>query len=153
VAAVSMGIPAVRTKLLAYAIGATFGGASGAFLGSYFTVVSGDNFQFGFSVLILSMIILGGLGSIWGAVVGGLALGYVNYWLLPNVLNNVPSHLGLNFQLSTIEFGIYGFLLVLVMIVRPQGLLPERRRRLELTAEVAAEDAQLAEVPAGGTPT
>jgi branched-chain amino acid transport system permease protein len=146
VAAVSMGIPLVRTKLLAYAIGATFGGVSGAFLGSYFTVVSGDNFQFGFSVLILSMIIIGGLGSIWGALVGGLALGYVNYWLLPNVLDNVPSKLGLNFQLSTVEFGVYGFLLVLVMVVRPQGLLPERRRRLELTAAVAPEDAQLAEV-------
>ena len=146
VAAVSMGIPLVRTKLLAYALGATFGGVSGAFLGSYFTVVSGDNFQFGFSVLILSMIIIGGLGSIWGAVVGGLLLGYVNYWLLPNVLNDVPSKLGLNFQLSTVEFGVYGFLLVLVMIVRPQGLLPERRRRLELTSEIAPEDAQLAEV-------
>ncbi|HZU61699.1 MAG TPA: branched-chain amino acid ABC transporter permease [Solirubrobacteraceae bacterium] len=146
VAAVSMGIPAVKTKLMAYAIGATFGGVSGAFLGSYFTVVTGDNFQFGFSVLILSMIIMGGLGSIWGAVVGGLLLGYVNYWLLPNVLNDVPGKLGLNFQLSTVEFGVYGFLLVLVMIVRPQGLLPERKRRLELTAEVAADDAQLAEV-------
>jgi branched-chain amino acid transport system permease protein len=146
VAAVSMGIPLVRTKLLAYAIGATFGGVSGAFLGSYFTVVSGDNFQFGFSVLILSMIIIGGLGSIWGALVGGLLLGYVNYWLLPSVLNNVPSKLGLNFPLSEVEFGVYGFLLVLVMVVRPQGLVPERRRRLELTAQVAAEDAQLAEV-------
>ncbi len=146
VAAVSMGIPLVRTKLLAYALGAAFGGVSGAFLGSYFTVVSGDNFQFGFSVLILSMIIIGGLGSIGGALVGGLGLGYVNYWLLPDVLNNVPSKLGLNFQLSTVEFGVYGFLLVLVMVVRPQGLFPERRRRLELAGAVAAEDAQLAEV-------
>ncbi len=146
VAAVSMGIPLVRTKLLAYALGAAFGGVSGAFLGSYFTVVSGDNFQFGFSVLILSMIIIGGLGSIWGSLIGGLLLGYVNYWLLPDVLNNVPSKLGLNFQLSTVEFGVYGFLLVLVMVVRPQGLFPERRRRLELAGAVAAEDAQLTEV-------
>ena len=146
VAAVSMGIPLVRTKLLAYAMGAAFGGASGAFLGSYFTVASPDDFKFGFSVLILSMIIIGGLGSIWGAVVGGLLLGYVNYWLLPNVLNNVPSKLGLNFPLSEVEFGVYGFILVLVMIVRPQGLVPERRRKLELTGEVAADDAQLAEV-------
>ena len=69
----------------------------------------------------------------------------MNYWLLPNVLNDIPSKLGLNFQLSTVEFGVYGFLLVLVMVVRPQGLLPERRRKLELTAAVAPEDAQLAE--------
>ena len=152
VAAVSMGIPSVKTKLLAYAIGAAFGGISGAFLGTYHTVVSGDDFQFGFSVLILSMIIVGGLGSIWGAVLGGLLLGYINYWLLPNVLNSVPSKLGLNFQLTDVEFGVYGFLLVLVMLLRPQGLLPERRRQMELTAEIAAEDAQLVEVagPTGG---
>jgi branched-chain amino acid transport system permease protein len=146
VAAVSMGIPLVRTKLFAYAIGATFGGVSGAFLGSYHSVVSGDDFQFGFSVLILSMVIIGGLGSIWGALMGGLLIGYVNYYLLPDVLNSLPSKLGLNFQLTDVTFGVYGFMLVVVMLLRPQGLLPERRRRLELTAEVAADDAQLAEV-------
>jgi branched-chain amino acid transport system permease protein len=145
VAAVSMGIPSVKTKLLAYAMGATFGGMSGAFLGSYNTVVSGDDFQFGFSVLILSMVIVGGIGSIWGVMLGGLLLGYINYWLLPSVLNNVPSHLGLNFQLTDVEFGVYGFLLVIVMLLRPQGLFPERRRRLEIRGEIAAEDAQLVE--------
>ena len=76
-----------------------------------------------------------------------LLLGYINYYLIPDVLNTLPAKLGLNFNLTDIEFGIYGFLLVLVMILRPQGLLPERRRRLELTGEIAAEDAQLAEVP------
>ena len=52
------------------------------------------------------------------------------------------------------EFGIFGFLLVIMMMLRPQGLIPERRRQLELTAEIAAEDAQLAEAPGtrrGGT--
>ena len=93
------------------------------------------------------MVIIGGLGSIWGAVLGGLLLGYINHWLIPDVLNALPSKLGLNFSLTEIEFGIFGFLLVLVMILRPQGLLPERRRRLELTGEIAAEDSQLAEVP------
>ena len=57
VAAVSMGIPSVRTKLSAYSIGAAFGGMSGAFLGAFHTVVSGSDFQFGFSVFILSMVI------------------------------------------------------------------------------------------------
>jgi branched-chain amino acid transport system permease protein len=145
VAAVSMGIPSVKTKLLAYSIGATFGGVSGAFLGAYNTVVSGDDFQFGFSVLILSMIIIGGLGSIWGSVLGGLLLGYANYWLLPKVLNGLPGTFGLHFQLTDVLFGVYGFLLVFVMLSRPQGLLPERRRRLELSGEIAAEDAQLVE--------
>src|SRR2546421_5218429 len=145
VAAVSMGIPAVKTKLLAYSIGAAFGGLSGAFLGSFHTVVSGDDFQFGFSVFILSMVIIGGLGSIWGAVLGGLLLGYINYYLIPDVFNDLPSKFGLHFQLTEIEFGIYGFLLVFVMLVRPQGLFPERRRRLELTSGIAAQDAELTE--------
>ena len=150
VAAVSMGIPLVKTKLLAYSIGAAFGGMSGAFFGTYYTVVNAAQFQFGFSIFILAMVIIGGLGSIWGAVVGGLALGYINNYLIPDVLNNLPSKLGFNFQLTSVEFGIFGFLLVIMMLLRPQGLIPERRRRLELTAEIAPEDAQLAEAP--GTP-
>ena len=152
VAAVSMGIPLVKTKLLAYSIGAAFGGMSGAFFGAYYTTVNAAQFQFGFSIFILAMVIIGGLGSIWGAVVGGLALGYINNYLIPDLLNGIPAKLGFNFQLTQVEFGIFGFLLVLMMILRPQGLIPERRRRLELTAEIAAEDAQLVETqgPAGG---
>jgi branched-chain amino acid transport system permease protein len=150
VAAVSMGIPLVKTKLLAYAIGAAFGGMSGAFFGTYYTVVNAGQFQFGFSIFILAMVIIGGLGSIWGAVVGGLALGYINNYLIPVVLNDIPAKLGFHFQLTTVEFGIFGFLLVIMMVLRPQGLIPERRRRLELTAEIAPPDAQLAEAP--GTP-
>jgi branched-chain amino acid transport system permease protein len=149
VAAVSMGIPLVKTKMLAYAIGAAFGGMSGAFLGSYDSVVNAGQFQFGFSIFILAMVIIGGLGSIWGALVGGLLLGYINNWLLPDVLNGLPSHFGLNFQLTQVEFGIFGFLLVLTMVLRPQGLLPERRRRLELTSAIPAEDAQLGNEPEG----
>ena len=147
VAAVSMGIPAVRTKLMAYSIGAAFGGMSGAFIGTYFTVVNASQFQFGFSIFILAMVIIGGLGSIWGAVAGGLLLGYINYYLIPDVLNSLPSKIGLNFQLTEVEFGIYGFLLVMMMILRPQGLIPERRRRLELTAKVgvSSTEAELAE--------
>jgi branched-chain amino acid transport system permease protein len=147
IAAVSMGIPLVKTKLLAYSIGAAFGGMAGAFFGAYYTVVNASQFQFGFSIFILAMVIIGGLGSIWGAVVGGMALGYINNYLIPTVLNNLPSHFGLNFQLTQVEFGIFGFLLVIMMLLRPQGLIPERRRKLELTARIAAEDAQLAEVP------
>jgi len=149
---VSMGIPLVKTKLSAYAIGAAFGGMAGAFFGTYYTVVNAGQFQFGFSIFILAMVIIGGLGSIWGAVVGGLALGYINNYLIPDVLNSIPAKLGFNFQLTSVEFGIFGFLLVIMMVLRPQGLIPERRRRLELTAEIAAEDAQLVETqgPAGG---
>jgi len=150
IAAVSMGIPLVRTKLMAYAIGAAFGGMSGVFLGAYATTVNASQFAFSFSIFVLAMIIVGGLGSIWGAVLGALLLSYINYYLIPDVLNSLPRTFGLNFDLTQLSFGIFGFLLVLVMVLRPQGLFPERRRRLELTAEIAAEDAQLVEA---GTPT
>jgi branched-chain amino acid transport system permease protein len=151
VAAVSMGIPLVKTKLLAYAIGAAFGGMAGAFFGAYFTVVNAGQFQFGFSIFVLAMVIIGGLGSIWGALLGGLLLGYINNYLIPDVLNDLPSKFGLNFQLSSVTYGIFGFLLVLVMVLRPQGLLPERRRQLELTAAITAQDAELGGEPEGAS--
>jgi branched-chain amino acid transport system permease protein len=147
VAAVSMGIPLVRTKLLAYAMGAAFGGLSGAFLGTYYTEVNAGQFQFGFSIFILAMVIIGGLGSIWGAVTGGLLLGYINNWLIPDVLNNLPSAFGFSFQLTQVEFGIFGFLLVITMVLRPQGLLPERQRRLEMAAELPAGDNERGDAP------
>ena len=78
----------------------------GAFFGTYYTVVNAGQFQFGFSIFILAMVIIGGLGSIWGAVAGGLLLGYINYYLIPDVLNDLPSKVGLNFQLTTIEIGM-----------------------------------------------
>ncbi len=132
VAAVSMGIPMVKTKLLAYALGAAFGGVAGAFLGSYSTVINASEFQFGFSIFVLSMVIVGGLGSIWGAVVGALLLANINFYLIPDVLNPLPSKLGLAFSLTDLQVSIFGFLLVLVMVLWPQGLIPERRRKLEL---------------------
>jgi branched-chain amino acid transport system permease protein len=144
-----MGVPLVKTKLLAYAIGAAIGGMSGAFFGTYYTEVNAGQFQFGFSIFILSMVIIGGLGSIWGAVVGGMLLGYINNYLIPDVLNGLPGKFGLSFQLTQVEFGIFGFLLVITMVLRPQGLLPERRHRLELTAAIPAEDAQLGTEPEG----
>jgi branched-chain amino acid transport system permease protein len=150
VAAVSMGIPAVRTKLLAYSIGASFGGMAGAFLGAYYTVIDADYFAFTFSIFVLAMIIVGGLGSIWGAVLGALLLSYINYYLIPDVLNKLPHTFGLNFDLSQLSYGIFGFLLVLVMVLRPQGLFPERRRKMELTGQIAAQDSELVEE---GAPT
>ena len=132
VAAVSMGVPLVKTKLLAYGTGAAFGGVSGAFLGSYLNTVNADQFQFSFSIFVLAMIILGGLGSIWGVVLGAIALSFINNRLIPDVLNDVPAKIGLDFDLTELSFGIFGFLLVIMMVLRPEGLLPERRRQIEL---------------------
>ena len=131
-AAASIGIPVVRTKLMAYGAGAALGGVAGAFLASYFSIISASQFTFSFSIFILTMVVLGGMGSIWGVVVGAVILSAINNWLLPRVLHDVPSKVGLDFDLSEISAGIYGFLLVLLMLVRPEGLLPERRHRMAL---------------------
>jgi branched-chain amino acid transport system permease protein len=136
VAAASMGVPLVRTKLLAYGTGAAFGGMSGAFLASLLNTVNADQFQFSFSIFILGMIILGGLGSIEGVVLGAIVLTYINFRLIPDVLNDVPSKVGLDFDLTQLSFGIFGFLLVIMMVLRPEGLLPERRRKAELVEHV-----------------
>jgi branched-chain amino acid transport system permease protein len=141
VAAASMGVPLVKTKLLAYATGAAFGGMSGAFLGSYQASVQADQFKFGFSIFVLAMIILGGLGSIWGVVLGAVLLSFINTYFIPDVFNGVPHKLGLDFDLTVLNFGIFGFLILLVMVLRPQGLLPERRRAMELTEGIGAGDA------------
>ena len=148
VAAASMGVPLVKTKLLAYATGGAFGGISGAFLGAYFSSVNANQFQFGFSIFILAMIILGGLGSIWGVVIGAITLSYINTYFIPDVFNSVPSKIGLDFDLTQLSFGIFGFLIVLIMILRPQGLLPERRRRLELVEGIGAGETEMFEVKA-----
>ena len=149
VAAASMGVPLVRTKLLAYAMGAALGGAAGAFLGTYSQAIDSNQFQFSFSILILAMVILGGLGSIWGVVFGAIALAVIDRQLIPNTLHNVPHDVfGLNFTLSQISFGIFGFLLVVMMLARPEGLFPERRRKLELTEAVGTTDESLFEARA-----
>jgi branched-chain amino acid transport system permease protein len=132
VAAASMGIPLVRTKLLAYGVGAAFGGVSGAFLGSYLNTVNADQFQFQFSIFILAMVILGGLGSATGVIVGAIVLTFLNNYLIPDVINTLPDRYGFEFDFTRISFGIFGFLLVIMMVLRPEGLLPERRRRMEL---------------------
>jgi len=140
VAAVSMGIPTTKVKLLAYATGAAMGGMAGAFIGAFFEQVNADQFAFSFSIFVLAMIILGGLGSVWGVVVGAITLSFINTRLIPDVLNGVPSKLGLDFDLTQLGFGIFGFLLVIMMVLRPQGLIPEKRRQIELTEGTAGEE-------------
>jgi branched-chain amino acid transport system permease protein len=141
VAASSMGVPLVKTKLLAYGTGAAFGGMSGAFLASYLNTVNADQFQFAFSIFILAMIILGGLGSIWGVVLGAIVLSVINNHLIPNVFNKWPEKIGLEFDLTELSFGIFGFLLVIMMVLRPEGLLPERRRQMELEEGIGTDEA------------
>ncbi|HKP88809.1 MAG TPA: branched-chain amino acid ABC transporter permease [Thermoleophilaceae bacterium] len=141
VAAASMGVPLVRTKLLAYAVGAAMGGMAGVFLGTYSQAINSNQFQFSFSILITAMIILGGIGSVWGTVVGALILTLIDRKLIPDTFHTAPHDLfGLDFTASEISFGIFGFLLVAMMLARPEGLIPERRRKMELTEAVSSDE-------------
>jgi branched-chain amino acid transport system permease protein len=125
-AAACAGIPIARTKLLAYATGAAFGGVSGAFLASYLAFVDAGVFSFSFSIFVLSMVVVGGLGSIRGVVLGAILLSAINSYLLPDVLYSLPSRIGLDFDFSAIASGVYGAIIVLVMLLRPEGLVPAR---------------------------
>jgi branched-chain amino acid transport system permease protein len=150
VAAASMGVPLVKTKLLSYAAGGAFGGISGAFLGPVYASVNANQFQFGFSIFILAMVILGGLGSIWGVVLGAIALGFLNHWCIPDVLDgefvrDKLDSVGLNFAFTEVSFGVFGFLLLLMMVLRPEGLIPERRHKLELAEAAGAVDESIYE--------
>ena len=89
VAAAAMGVHLVRVKLWAYAIGASIGGFAGVFLGVFQNTINVDQFEFGFSVFILCMIILGGMGNLAGVILGAVALSMINRFLLPE-LNTVP---------------------------------------------------------------
>jgi branched-chain amino acid transport system permease protein len=150
VAAAAMGVNLVRTKLWAYAVGATFGGFAGAFLGVYRNTVNVDQFEFGFSVFILCMIIIGGMGNVAGVILGAVTLSMLDRFILPQ-LNSVPDAIGLNFDLTAVNFGIFGFFLLVMMVLRPEGFIPSSRQKLELHAgevEDAAAD-RTAEVAPG----
>jgi branched-chain amino acid transport system permease protein len=129
-------VPLVKTKLLAYGTGAAFGGMAGVFLASLLNTVNADQFQFFFSIFILAMVILGGLGSIEGVLIGAATLVYINFKFIPDANAKPREWFDLDLDLSELSSAIYGFLLVMMMILRPEGLLPERRRKLELVEHV-----------------
>ena len=84
-AAEMMGVNTVRTKLLAFALGASFAGIAGSLQASYQGATTSDFFEFSTSILVLIMVILGGIGNIWGVLLGAVALTYVDKTLLPYV--------------------------------------------------------------------
>ena len=134
-AAGAMGIPLMRTKTWAYAIGAFFGGAAGAFIASFNAGAFPSQFSFNISVFLLCMVILGGMGSIWGVVVAGIILSWLNVEGLANIgtwLNDNIFPASHQIEVAKYQFGIYGVLIVLMMMFRPQGLIPEARRKREI---------------------
>lgn len=151
VAAIAMGIPLVRMKLLAFASGAAFGGAFGVLYASKQTFIDPNSFVLLQSITILAMVIVGGLGGIRGVVLGAIIIMLLKLHILTNLslqLNALRNQDLLYWpdQLEPAKYQplVFGLILVVMMLTRPAGLLPERRRRLELQhaaeATVVEED-------------
>ena len=139
-AAAAMGVPLMRTKTWAYAIGAFFGGIAGAYYASFKAGAFPSEFFFNISVFLLCMVILGGMGSVWGVVVAGAILAYLNQEGLANIGSWLNRETPLDFEVSKYQFGIYGAIIVLMMIFRPEGLIPESRRKREIQEGVHEGD-------------
>jgi branched-chain amino acid transport system permease protein len=138
-AAAAMGINPVTTKLWAYAMGAVFGGLAGAFYGAFIKNIFPTSFSFNISILILSMVILGGMGSIYGVILGAIALQGLNFYLLPKINewvhalgDSVGSAALSNVDLPKYNFFLFGVILVVMMLLRPEGIIPNRQRAEEM---------------------
>jgi branched-chain amino acid transport system permease protein len=130
-AAAAMGVPLMRTKTWSYALGAFFGGVAGAFYASFKQGAFPADFYFNISVFLLCMVILGGMGSVWGALLGGMVLGYLNVEGLATIGSKF-NEAGVHFDPTKYQFGIYGVIIVLMMLFRPTGLITERRHKQEI---------------------
>jgi ABC-type branched-subunit amino acid transport system permease subunit len=134
-AAASNGLNTVTTKLLAFALGASTAGFAGVFNASKLTLVSPDQFLSQVSFSVLAMIVLGGLGNIWGVALGAFIIYTIQVVLLKQ-LNaffealQVPILQDINFV--QYQFLLYGLALVIMMLFRPEGLFPSQRRKREL---------------------
>jgi branched-chain amino acid transport system permease protein len=142
VAAASMGINLVRTKLLAFALGASFSGFAGSLFASMLQFIDPFQFQFDISIMVLSMVSLGGIGNVWGVIFGGVLMGAFNLILTEqaaHAIRNVGAAIGApaleRVDLSSSKFMIYGLALVLMMLIRPEGVFPSRQRQAELHAD------------------
>jgi ABC-type branched-subunit amino acid transport system permease subunit len=132
-AAAANGVNTVTTKLLAFAIGATTAGLAGVFNASKLTIVSPDQFLFAVSFIVLAMVILGGMGNIWGVAAGAFVVYLIQVQglkQLNKLVDQVPLLQDINFL--DYQFLLFGVALVLMMLFRPEGLFPSQRRRREL---------------------
>jgi branched-chain amino acid transport system permease protein len=136
-AAAAMGIPLMRTKTWAYATGAFFGGVAGAYFASFKQSTFPNDFSFNISAFILSMVILGGMGNVWGVVFGACFLAFLNQQGLADIGHSINKTFGTNLDVPKYQFGIYGIIIVATMLLRPEGLIPSQRRKAEFHEGVA----------------
>jgi branched-chain amino acid transport system permease protein len=138
IAARASGIDTTRIKLLAFAMGATFGGVAGGMFSAIQSFISPESFVLVESVMVLSMVVLGGMGNIWGVILGALLLSFV-----PEILRWTvePAQMALFGRMliepEVIRMLLFGLALVLVMLFRPAGLLPSAVRQRELSERSA----------------
>jgi ABC-type branched-subunit amino acid transport system permease subunit len=153
-AAAANGINTVTTKLLAFALGASTAGLAGVVASSKLTLVSPNLFRFDVSFTVLAMVVLGGMGNIWGVAVGAFVLYLIQTVVLKQLnifFNNVQVPFLSDIDFLQYQFLLYGIALVAMMLLRPEGLFPSRRRKRELHTE---EDVAFGEVgdPMGKAP-
>lgn len=159
VAAASSGISLTRTKLLAFGAGAFFSGFAGAYHAAKLGTVTPDNFSSADSIIFLAMVVIGGLGSIPGVIVGAFAVYAINEFILaqldtiatnPNSFLHIFQQIIPGFTFGNIRNLIFGAILVTIMIFRPEGLIPSTRRRRELhRAETEVAEEGSLDVPPG----
>jgi branched-chain amino acid transport system permease protein len=128
-AASAMGVPLMRTKLSAYAVGAIAGGIGGAAFVVQVNGVLPDRFRFDISITLLAMVVLGGMGNVWGVTIGALLLSWLNLVGLQQAEKGYESITG---KSISFQFLVFGLILVLMMLFRREGLIPEARTRLVL---------------------
>ena len=134
-AARAMGINTTHMKLLAFAMGASFGGVAGGMFAAIQGFISPESFILVESILVVSMVVLGGMGNIWGVVLGALLLSFVPEilrWTVEPMQRALFGHMLV--EPEVIRMLIFGFAMVLIMLYRPAGLLPSAVRKRELTA-------------------
>ena len=144
-AAAANGINTVTTKLLAFALGASTAGIAGVLSAAKLTVVSPDQFTFTISFTILAMVVLGGMGNFWGVAIGAFTIYTINNVVLKSLnqfFDAVHFPILQDIDFLQLQYLLYGLALVTMMLVRPEGLFPNSRRKRELHAEVteAGED-------------
>lgn len=137
-AAELMGVPTFRFKLWAFATGAAIGGLSGAVWAGQAGFVNASTFSLQNSILVLAAVLLGGAGNIGGAILGGFLVIYVPEWLRSvGEVFGLPERMtiaGNSYDISatSLRFFVFGVILIVMMIFRPQGIWPNRRRAAEL---------------------
>ncbi len=144
-AASMMGVPLWRTKFSSYSIGAVSGGVGGVAFAILVGGVYADRFNFVISIIILSMVVLGGMGNVWGVVVGATVLSWINSIGLVQVGDLINNTFGTHVNFPSYQFLIFGLLLVLMMLFRREGFLPEARMRMVMQDEKGDVDKKVSD--------